>query len=345
MKSTTQPGTASRSDRIYQLTLTELAFIIIFLILLLTGWTIGQSERDRSDAVKERDRALAKAAELSENGAIERIRLQEESLRRATEDLKQLLAGQATADPNALVSELVRNAGAEAENRRLRRQVEDLDAQLSALEEVRNVVDDIAAGSNPEQAIREQAGAELLSALTFKRGVEAGSGTPITRGQEKKQARLYADALQVLQAGGGGGDAAKRLARENRDLRARAAWMRNQLEARGGRDFPPCWAEEATGKPQYLFTIELREGSLKLSPAWPPERSADAERIPGVAALINAGSLSIPAFRGRVQALDADSKAKNCRHYVRLSNRIQNLSTFNRLRYAVEDYFYKFEVR
>jgi hypothetical protein len=334
--------TPNRTDQIYQLTLTELAFIVIFLILLLTGWMIVKTEDDRDTALKEKEAALARVEALSEDGIIERLQAQEASLRQAEQALGQMLAAQGTADPGALISELVKKAGAEAENQRLKKRIEDLDAQLSALEAVKKIVEDTA-GSGA--AGRESAAPELLSALEFKRSVEKEAGEPVQRGREREQARRYAAAAQAVQAGAGGTEGLAGLVRENRDLRARAAWMRSQLEARGGRDFPPCWAEEATGKPQYLFTIELRDGSLRVEPAWPPERNADAERTPGLAGLVGAGSLSIPAFRARVQPLDADSRAKNCRHYVRLANRVQNLATFNRLRYTVEEFFYKFEIR
>lgn len=344
--------TRGRADPVYQLTLTELAFIIIFLILLLTGWMIVKTEDEREAALRQKAEAQAALGKLSEDGALERLEHQQALLRRTEAELRELLAGQGSADPEALVSELVKKAGIEAESRRLRQRIEDLDAQLSALVEVSKIVEQAAAGvsksegaNGPDRSGRESAVAELRSALEFKRSLEKEAGEPVRRGGEREQAAQYASALQVLRAGAGDPAGAQQLVRENRDLRARAAWMRGQLEARGGRDYPPCWAEESSGKPQYLFTIELRNDGLRFEPAWLPERNADAEQTPGVAALAAAGSLSVPAFRARVQPLDADSKAKNCRHYVRVANRVQNLAAFNRLRYAVEDFFYKFEIR
>jgi hypothetical protein len=263
--------TRGRADQVYQLTLTELAFIVIFLILLLAGWMSVKTEREKEAAVRQREEALSRLAELAkDNGAAARLEHLHESLRRAEQDIRQLLAGQGIAHPDDIVSELVKKGRAEAENWRLQQRIEDLDAQLSALEEIR---------------------------------------------------------------------------KENRDLRAQAAWMRNQLDARGGRDYPPCWVEENTGKPQYLFTIEIRDGGLRIDPAWPPERNGDARQLPGMDGLAGAGPLTIPVFRARVQALDEDSKTKNCRHYVRLVNRVGSLAAFNRQRYAVEEFFYKFEIR
>jgi hypothetical protein len=343
--------TPHRADPIYPLTLTELAFIVIFLILLLTGWMVVKTQDEREAAVRRKEEALARLDALSEPKALERLEAREASLRRAEQDLRRLLAGQGNADPEALVSALVNQAGAEAEHQRLQQRVEDLDAQLSALAEIRKLVEEAVTGgpsgdvAGSDRSGRESAALELRSALEFKRSVEKETGEPLGLGREREQAVRYASALRAAQAGTGDAAGIEQLVRDNRDLRARAAWLRGQLEARGGRDYPPCWAEETSGKPQYLFTIELRDGGLRVEPAWPPERGAEAERTPGVAALVGAGSLSVPAFRARVQPLDEDSKAKHCRHYVRLANRVQSLATFNRLRYAVEEFFYKFEIR
>lgn len=338
---------AGPPDPIYPLTLTELAFIIIFLVLLLTGWLVVQAEQERDAALGQRDAALAQLRGPGAEDTAAALAAREAALRQAEAELRALLAASGGADPDGLVSELVRKAAAEAENQRLRRRVDDLDAQLSALEAVRRVVEEAASEQSGGTAAADPAGRRaaaeaLLSALEFQRQLAAASGETLARGREREQAGRFADAWRTLR--GQAGDPG-RLLRENRDLRARAAWLQGQLEARGGRDYPPCWAEEATGKPQYLFTIALLDSGLRVEPAWPPERAAEAEALPGVAALAGAGTLPAAVFRNRVAALDADSRGKNCRHYVRLANRVRNLAIFNRLRYAVEDFFYKFEIR
>jgi hypothetical protein len=308
----------------------ELAFILIFLLLVLAGWMIGRAERDRLSAQQEAEAASARLKQ------VEIDELAREEWRRAEAELRRLVADQTRADPAAVVSALTAKAAQEAENRRLRQRIENLDAQLSALTEVK----ELAARQGGERAA-----AEVLSAMTFKRALEAAAGAAIPAGREQDEARRLAEAAAaVREAATKPGDPLQ-LAAENRDLRAQSAWLRNQLEARGGRDFPPCWAEPGSGRPQYLLTVELREGGIKVDPAWPPERAADAARLPGLAGLANGEVQAVGSFRSRAAALDADSKAKGCRHYVRLVNRVGNLAAFNRLRYAVEEFFYKFEVR
>lgn len=371
----------ARADQVYQLTLTELAFIVIFLILLLSGWMIVKTDDEKAAALREKEQALSRLSALPKSPEeLERMLDLRQALAQAQQELRQALADRGMTDPDAIVSALTRNAEAEGENRRLRQRIEDLDAQLTALREITNAGND-AAGENrrlTEQVkeldaqltalreirklVEETAGAvggesadakaagdsarrALLGAVAFRQILEQETHDTVAPGREREKALEYADAWRAARAAPQGSDGLERLTKENRDLRAQAAWMRNQLGARGGRDYPPCWAEEATGKTQYLFTVVLHDGGIAVEPAWPPERNGDAEKLPGLEAVAGAGILSIPAFRTRLQSLDADSKARHCRHYVRLINRVGNLATFNRQRYAVEEFFYKFEVR
>ncbi|CAL1240812.1 hypothetical protein [Candidatus Methylocalor cossyra] len=284
-----------RPDRIYPLTLAELAFIIIFLILVLTGGMMVKGKGGDREALP-----AGPPPALSAPGD----------------------------DPDRILSALVRKA----EGQRLRQRIEDLEARLSALEEVKQRLPE-----NPEPAA-----AELASALVFKRALERAAGEPIPPGREAELAAAYAEARRARP---GGPDGVAQLARENRDLRAQLAWRESQAASRGGRDFPPCWVDGVTGKPQYLFAIEIRPRGLGIAPAWPAERDQDAAQLPGVAELAGAGVLPLAQFRARVAPLDAHSRRHHCRHYVRLINRVTDLATFNRQRYAVEEFFYKYEPR
>jgi hypothetical protein len=347
-----------RSDQVYQLSLIELAFLILFLILLLSGWVIAETGQ-------ERDAALARLAEVSEGpAAAERLEAARAALERAREAWRGELAERGSGNPEAIVSELVRKAETEARNQQLRQRIADLDAQLSTLVEIRDWIDAVAdrseggaaearpdGGAGPGNGA-DRAGAgraalrsEIAAAMAFKRAFEQAAGTAITRADAETRAGEYAKAWREAADGSGREGRPLDLERENRDLRGRMAWLEQQLKARGGRDYPPCWAEPETGRPQYLFTIEIRSGGLKLAPAWPPERASDAGRLPGIDGLAVADTLPIPAFRARVQPLAADSAARHCRHYVRLVNRVSDLTLFNRYRYAVEEFFYKYELR
>ncbi len=341
-----------RTDQVYPLSLTELAFIVIFLILLLTGWMILKTGEEKDAALIQRDEALARAAALAgAEEALERLENLDLSLRQSKAEILKIFVEKGAGNPNEMLTALVKKSEAEAENHLLKQRVEDLDARLSTLEEIREIVEvaaNTAGGTERKSATPKDwdfAKADILAAVEFKRALEQVSGEPIAPHRERETAQGYAEAMRELRARHAEGRSGPELARENQDLRGQMAWMKQRLDARGGRDYPPCWVEPDTGKPRYLLTITIQESGLRVEPAWSPERNADAARLPGIENLAGAGTLSLAAFQARTRLLEADSRKNNCRHYVRLINRAKNLDTFNRYRYAVEEFFYKFEIR
>lgn len=344
-----------KTDQIYQLSLTEIAFILIFLLLLLLGWMIIKTEKEKEDALKQRNYALAKAAEISHDlGVLNEIQMERKQLQQALGEVRQVLTEKEIQNPDEILSELVKNAEVKRQNERLRMKVEDLNAQLTALQEIKDVmgkaVKQLGDQSIPgrEQIVPYDEAAvkkEIFSALTFKSKIEKESNEKIDYRKEKEKALQYVNAMREFNKQRENKADLQELKKENQDLRAQLIWLQRKLNARGGRDYPPCWAEEQTGKPQYLFTVEIMENGFKIEPAWPSEREQDARRLPMIERLIAAEIQPIPAFKKRVQPLYLESKKKNCRHYVRLINRVEDLEKFNQHRYTIEAVFYKYEVR
>jgi hypothetical protein len=292
-----------RDDPVFQLSLTELAFTIAFLLLLLLGMRIAETRAERDAAL----RTLAHADEARAAAA---------DLQRARGELERTLRAAGSADPDALLTKLVAAEDARAERDRLRARVADLDARLSAL-----------------QALAAR-NAALEPALG---GVQA-----------------LADSQPMAGAGTGGAGpvaAASAAEREVGNLRGQLAFLSRRLAAaggagsgHGGRDFPPCWAD-ADGRVELLFDIELRPGTIVVTPGWPPGRDAEARALPGVAGLLHR-PWSPDEFVEQVQPLYAWSRGRTpeCRHYVQLRSAIADAVQSDRARLLVERYFYKIEV-
>jgi hypothetical protein len=288
-----------RDDQVFQLSLTEIAFTIAFLLLLLLGYSVWQAQSGRDAA----QAALAEAiARQGEAGALERART----------DLAAALRASGASDPDAALSKLVEASALRADRDRLRQQVADLDARLSALAPLRPPASAASATTD-----RDRAAAALgLGPSGAKAGVSAAESAAL------------AD-------------------KENANLRGQVAYLANRLASttgHGGRDFPPCWADEA-GRIEFLFAIETRPGEVVVVPAWPPRRQATARALPGVDEL-TAAPLSNPEFVRLVQPLLDWSRAQKpeCRHYVELRSSIANAVQSDRARLMVERFFYKSEV-
>ena len=286
------------NDQVFQLSLTEIAFTIAFLLLLLLGYSVWQAQSARDAAQTALASALARQREAG-------------SLERARADLAATLRQAGASEPDAAVSKLVEASALRVERDQLRQQVDDLDARLSTLAPLK------APASAASAAVAASRAAASAAALAAKAGVAAAESS------------------------------AALAEKENTNLRGQVAYLTNRLSAttgHGGRDFPPCWADES-GRIEFLFAIETRQGEVIVVPAWPPRRQGAARALPNVDEL-TASPLSNADFVRLVQPLLDWSRAQKpeCRHYVELRSSISDAVQSDRARLMVERYFYKSEI-
>lgn len=343
---------SEKNDRVFQLSLTEIAFLLVFLLMLLLGFMIFKLGQDLAGAQQQ----LATGANLA---------AQQEALWDAKAKLRAELQSAGSPNPDEVISKLVSQADLIQERQALRAQVADLDAQVSALAEVQAVLAKVAKAEQ-ERAIQreiqqalalkqaladvmpptspEKAVTELVSATKLAKEVTTRllqQGQPLTLGREAKVAEDLVLAYQ--QMGHAATTGLPQIQKENANLRGQVAFLKGKLDARGGRDYPPCWADEHTGKVEFIFDIMMSADGLTVSPAWPKQRAEEALAFPTTAQLISPRKHPLTEFIQLANPIFADSKAKNCRHYVVLRSNIADTATFNRYRYNVENLFYKVE--
>lgn len=363
---------ARRNDQVFQLSLTEIAFTVSFILLLLLGYLVFREQAERREA----ERALAEVTSSERATA---------AMKEAQQQFQEALGRGGVANPSEIISRLLQGEAVREERDRLRRQVEDLDAKLTALVEIQRSLETMAPADR-ETSTRDS----VLSALALEAQInkvleqaqapapdnhpfgKAASGRPARAEQVKmvKDAIAATTALKAqfkeqlgveslssegvrevvrdakryreLAKSGATGEAVKK---ENSDLRGQVAFLKNRLYARGGRDYPPCWADEA-GKVEFLFSVELRADGVLISRAWPERRASDAAALPGVSdALAKAHPQS--EFPGKVQPVLDWSRRQDpeCRHYVQLRSTIPDAVQSDRARLMVENFFYKVEAR
>jgi hypothetical protein len=379
-----------RNDQVFQLSLTEIAFTILFLLLILLGYMIFKEETARVAA----ETALAQV-QTTEQAA--------SALSKAKESLGALLKERGAANQDSVISKLISAENLRAERDHLKQEVKDLDAKLTALTELQGKIEKAAQSDrfaivkeNVDSALalqeqvreamkQERAGEEkknqepppkpaLISVAKVSAGTSSlakdGSGDALNfvrrsiavSGEFKKQLKnQLAKELEpgeetqtvadVVNAAKRFGDLAKTsaspetLKKENSDLRGQVAFLKNRLDARGGRDFPPCWADE-NGKVEFLFSLDMKPDSVAVVPAWPARRETAALALPGVGEAL-AGAHSYVEFVKSIQGIFNWSKKQSpeCRHYVQLKSSISDAVQSDRARLMVESYFYKVEAR
>lgn len=413
-----------RNDQVFQLSLTEIAFTIVFILLLLLGYLVFKEQADRREA----EEALKQLQGMGRAT---------EAFERAKGEFNAALRAGGAKAPDEVIKTMLLGEDARAERDRLKQEVKNLDEQLRALTALQEAANAAGGGSKEEgmksevaralvlqqrarQAIQEAreagqaaagptppasaaaskaeqggqfgatdarpsapAGAASSASRVMPAPSATGASGPMTTQAKERLDReiatkvpqaLKAQATLVQQAkellgvdvkpgteeqiikdlvrvakdfggAGRGGRGIDSVQKENTDLRGQVAYLKNRLDARGGRDWPPCWADEQ-GTIQFLFNVDLRPDSVTVSAAWPPVRDVDARSLPGLSELM-AAPLTFQEFRAKVQGVFDWSRRHDpqCRHYVFLRNSIPDATSSDRARLMVEDYFYKSEVR
>ncbi|NUY02371.1 hypothetical protein [Paraburkholderia youngii] len=344
----------AKSDQIFQLSLTEIAFTLAFILMLLLGYMLVQAD----------EHAAKLQLSLDRFGQLD---LHRKAFDEARKKLSEALS-KSGVKPDDVITSLVAESKLIDEREALKRQVDELDKELSALTEVKKTLD----AAQDKAAVRDDARQAVTDALALKASLEkqigdkdvaseATAAVTLKKEIEKQlqeqlgesyasveQQTLARDLVAARKEMIGAQDSSGgviRVTKENADLRGQVAFLKARLDARGGRDYPPCWADEQTGKVEFLFTIEIGTDGLRVTPAWPEKRQSDAMALPGASRFKEPMTASLTQFSSEMQGIDRISKEKNCRHYVYIKNRVTDLGLFNRSRYAIENFFYKLELR
>lgn len=348
---------SDKNDRIFQLSLTEIAFTLIFLLLLLLGYMLFSQEK----VIREAEAALAQTASAEEAKS---------DMKEVNTALKVALEKAGAANPDDVISNLVSKKELLRENEDLKAKIENLDAKLSSLMEVKAVLEKVG-GSDKDEELqknikealalksalekklskevvqdKEKLVSQLVSATQLADSIDKEMreqlGNPVQKGKETQLAKELVDSYKQLASSPSTEDMPQ-LKKDNTDLRGQIAFLKGKLEARGGRDYPPCWADEKTGKVEFLFKIVSTPEGYIITPRWPQHRVEDAMSVPSIGQLTEPGPRSISEFVSLTRGILAESNAKSCRHYVVLSTTISDRVTADNYRLTAERVFYKVE--
>ncbi len=378
---------SQKNDQVFQLSLTEIAFTIAFILLLLLGYLVATEQAER----KALEETLSHVTSLDD--ATKRLNAAEESF-------KSSLAEQGATNVEDIITRLVEAGALREERDRMKRRLEDLDKKLTALTELRAEIENASKSkaSNITREIIEDALSLRAQVLKAVNEANAGSiatsqisesssevldaGVSLNVTDPDSDARAIEFVIQAIAATkelqnqlreqmnvdlksgdeseivkgivlaakkytdqAAAGNSKEQVQKENADLRGQVAFLKNKLDARGGRDYPPCWANEHTGKVEFLFAVDMQPGSVEIRSAWPKERETDAAALPGVMEMISDSPIKNSDFMARVKGVFDISQKMQCRHYVLLKSLINDAVESDRARLMVENYFYKVEVR
>ncbi len=322
---------AKGNDQVFQLSLTELAFTIAFILLLLLGYLVIKEQLKHKDDEEQHAEVQCK----------ERVAV---ALDTAKSRLAEALMNAGASNPDEVITHLIAAEEVRSERDRLKQRVDDLDAKLTALTELQTKLES-AAESSKKDITKEEVTAALTLQDQLKKQLKEELKKELKPGQETQMMREVMIAAKNYNELTKTGLNLTDIRKANDDLKGQVAFLKTRLEARGGLDYPPCWADE-NGKVEFLFAVELRTDSVIVSPAWPARREADARALPGIDEVL-AKRHSYQGFPSRIQSIFDWSKCQTpqCRHYVQIKSVIPDAVQSDRARLMVENYFYKVEAR
>ncbi len=346
-----------KNDQVFQLSLSEIFIIICFILLLLLGYQIFTLSHKN----KELANKMAEVTQLDDK---------EKAIVAATNELKANLLALGVKDPQDILIKLVDASKAREETERLKVLLNEKDEKITALASVEKALEQLKGKKDGKAAnqliLQTLMSYEQLKKLVIENADETNPDPAevVKRiGELKEMENKLKNALNddnVLEskdidrvvANAQAFEMAQKdamnpvvLEKANKDLRGQIQYLQNRLNSGRGVDLPPCWVNEQTGKIEMLFTLELRENTVSLAPAWPAARQEDAMALPGINDLLARSTRPYNDFLQAVKGISDVSKAKECRFYVRLASLIPDAVTSDRRRLMIETVFYKSEVR
>lgn len=346
-----------KNDQVFQLSLTEIFIIICFILLILMGFRIVQLSQDNKQL--EAKRYLFQ--DLSQK---------EIAIKTAAADLKLKLTALGAKNPDEIISRLIDVSKVREESERLKILIQDKDDKITALASVEKILAQVNTKDKGKEAkkliLQTLMSYEQLKKLVVDKADEKDlspdelvkriamlqATDKIIKEALNEKSEVTLDQLKTLVSNAEAFKQASEnqenpvvLHKANKDLRGQIQYLQNRLNSGRGVDLPPCWVNEQTGKVEMLFTLELREDSVTLEPAWPQIRQEDAIALPGISNLLENRTKSYNDFMQSVKQINDYSKLKECRFYVRLASLIPDAVTSDRRRLTIETVFYKTEVR
>lgn len=340
-----------KNDQVFPVSLSEIAFILVFLLMLLLGFMIVLQQKEKIELTKKLENS--KKVESAEAAAV--------LLEKAQAQFEASLAAANHPAPKDVTMKLVEAANVQVDMYSLRAENQGLMSRLNALEPLMERIEKAGAGLSEkiareavEEALdfqnqitklvaqqdlqkSEQGGGEKgkeksksisdpKTSLTVKdiggRIKDALVATNTLREETKSQLgvdiRPGDEAKTVKEVVAGAKLAATAAADRNGPtaMKSEIDKLRGQIQYFTNRDKfrgldHPPCWADENGKIDYLFSVETRSDGFVTTKGWPQSREQDARALPSIAQALSDGSVNAAAFSASMKPILDWSKNQN----------------------------------
>ena len=300
-----------KSDSVFQVSLTEIAFTLVLLLLLLLGARLTDVETRLDTKSEELQQSLL----LIEKQKAELAMVQK---------INNRYGGVCTTLPDDPLDNMMPCEKCVAAAGKMTR-----DEAKKSIAFGKQLFEQWKAHSQDKKSFAE-----------FKRKMEEAA-TKLAKGHTLVTNQEIQDHLDKAQVSI---EEADRVKKANDTLLQQNAYLQRYK----GAGAPPCWITAETYKPQFLFNVLIKNDSLyEVEPGWPQERILEALAVPGVRDMVEKRNLSRSEFNHYSSLiLDYSKKMEPaaCRFFVRMRSEIPDRVTADKARRNLENYFYKLEL-
>ena len=298
-----------RRSFVVDMTLTELAFVLFFILLMATATYVTNVLQGSKKQAEENQQLAAHNHEME-------ARLTE------AEKMFGATAHMSPDEAEAYFTELVQAAEQINQVSQLKEKVRRLEDDRARLKPIEDVINE----NYPDTLTEKQIADEIKTSKDF---IESLAKELQGNNPDKAQ---QLDTIAVV-------DHFNQIRKEIKDLRGQNIYLHKVAYGEGGRDKRPCWVDDS-GKVEYLYMVTIGEKNILLERAWPDERNEDVKSIPAVIGLVGK-RMSLDEFNLAARPIFDWSVKHDCRHYVKIWDNTITKGPFKNQLFGVEEYFYK----
>ena len=306
---------AYRKGVILGFTMAEISILIIFCLLLATSFLI-----------QEKNDVISKVSH--ENNELNQVKSK-------LDELRQNSTSQMEFDD--LFQELTHS---KAQKEKMKQLQADLDKRLQGLKELEAVTSKLQS-NNADKPI-EEIFSELVTDAQYTKEIKNNLKNPSQKNLSGEQIAQTINSVGKLTE-----VVAEKMNAlvEVERLKGQLANSQTKLERLGkGTEMPACWADAKTGKPEYIFKIDLTSNGLIIHDQHLQNRINDQKLLP--ANMIHFDkSLSPRDFLAQTRPLAQWSIQHNCRFFVKAKDETpaNQKNTYKAMLRTLESHFYKLE--
>ncbi len=309
------------SQPIVEVSLTELAFIFFFILLIFSSWKVNNLNESINEQ-KSENNSLKNDISNLENTLDEAVKIESFG---------------SVIDPKALIADLAFSKEQAKKVPELKKENKKLTDSLAKYESVMS--DKLNSKADFKVMMNRLNQLDEITKLledTKKKEVSSNKkdadGKASVKNKTNQPDKTLSEEIESL------------IQRQN-DILGQNVNLRNKLKKVGnGLDHPPCWAHPDTGEIEYLYDVIINEESLEFLPGWPQSRDAQAMNDNNILMVLGQYKTNKDLWK-KSTAIYQGSVALKCRHFVRIYDHARSKNSFKSYLLGIESHFYKLLMR